>query len=101
MTSNPNPLIAGQHGGKRIRIVPAVKPAFDQLAIKAKAGNHWARLAVLGLTSLASGRLGKNNIFVKPNLAVAHGAEEFLSSCRAAKPALNDFLMTPIKLSIW
>ncbi len=69
--------IAGNLGGKRVQIVPAYEKTYDLLNKAAQAGNHWARLAVGGLQALSSGRLGKDNIYVRPNEMVARGKEEF------------------------
>lgn len=79
-------LIAGHGGGKQINIVPAVKPAYLALEAAAKGGSHWARITISGLQALSSGRLGKNNIFVRPNSMVARGQEQFfviLPGCKA------------------
>jgi hypothetical protein len=87
-------LISGQGGGKQINIVPAVKPIYERLNTAAKSGNHWARLTVTGLRALASGRLDKNNIFVRPGGNVRYGKEQFfviLPGCKATVERLpND-----------
>jgi hypothetical protein len=86
-------LIAGKGGGKKVNVVPAHKPAYELLETAAKT-NHWARLAVAGLTALSSGVLGKNNIFVKPSHQVANWKDKFdviLPGCRATVERLpND-----------
>lgn len=80
------PLISGRYGGKRISVVPGYQPHYDQLEKASNAGQHWARLAVQGLTSLSAGRLNKDNVFVRPNEMVRNGVEEFivvLPGCKA------------------
>ncbi len=71
--------ITGNFGGKRVQIVPAYEKTYDLLNKAAQSGNHWARLAVSGLRALSSGRLGKDNIYVRPNRSanLETGAEQF------------------------
>jgi hypothetical protein len=86
-------LIAGRHSGKKVRVIRSIAPACQLLQQQANAGAHWARVAIHGLTSLSSGRLGKDNVFVKPNLVVERGTEEFfvfLPGCKATVQRLRD-----------
>ena len=70
-------VIAGENSGKRVICVPAVKPALDQLELAAREGNYWAVVAVRDLHALSSGMMGRKNVFVKPNHAVARGNKEY------------------------
>ena len=92
--SNQDVTIAGNFGGKRVLFVPTALPVYKQLLEASREGNYWARSAVSGLRALTSGRLGKNNVFIKPNHMVAHGREEFfvyLPGCKATAERLpND-----------
>ncbi|VUD40392.1 hypothetical protein TDB9533_00179 [Thalassocella blandensis] len=87
-------IIAGNSGGKRISMVPACVPAYKQIESEARKGTHWALITMLGLKALTSGRLAKDNIFVRPNQQIAYGQEEFfvhLPGCTATAERLpND-----------
>jgi len=53
---------------------------------KARDGSYWARVAVSSLRALASGRLGKDNVFVRPGSVMTQNYEEFavfLPGCKA------------------
>lgn len=95
-----NPIIHNQ-SGKHIRCSPAVKPFYDQLLKIARSGNYWASTTVLGIKSLTSSRLGKDNIFVKPSNMMMNGIEEFyvvLPGCTATirKFSNDDYLLAAL-----
>lgn len=103
MTQSSSKQIAGFSGGKRVYVVPAVELPFKRLKEKALDGNHWARLTVYGLTNLASGRIGKDNIFIRPNSMVRNGVEEFfvfLPGCKATVERLPDDSYKVLALTI-
>ena len=82
-------IVAGASSGKKIRVVPAVEVAYKLLEKKSREGSHWARLSIKGLTALSSGRLDKDNIFVRPGPVVAGGREEFFVSLPGIKATLE------------
>ena len=76
---NQDVIIAGQHSGKPVTIVPTAKPVYDQLAKLARDGNnYWAEITVKAINELAAGRLHQSNIFVKPGAVHRNGTEEFV-----------------------
>ncbi|SMF30305.1 hypothetical protein SAMN02745866_01965 [Alteromonadaceae bacterium Bs31] len=87
-------VIAGLRGGKRINVVPAVQPAYKLLESKAHDGNYWAYLSITCLQGLASGRLGKGNIFVRSDQLVSNQSEAFCvflpGCCASMERRAND-----------
>ena len=73
-----NTIIAGKYCGKPVYCTPNANDIYQNLLKLARTGHHWARVAVEGVQSLASGRLHQNNIFVRPNHLARGGTEEFV-----------------------
>lgn len=96
-------IIAGRNAGKRVRVVPAVAPAYDLIKKAADSGQHWARIAVHSLRALTSGRLGKDNIFVRPDCTIVRGREEFfvmLPGCKATleRRTNDDYVLVNLEI---
>ncbi|KEQ12254.1 hypothetical protein [Endozoicomonas numazuensis] len=89
-----NTIIAGKYCGKPVYCSPNANNIYQELLNLARSGNHWARVTVEGVQSLASGRLHQNNIFVQPNHLARGGTEEFvmiLPGCKVSVEKLpND-----------
>lgn len=84
--SSGNLTVSGATGGKKVNVVPAVQPAYALLEKAALDGNYWARLAISGIRALTSGRMGKDNIYVRPGNIVTQNFEQFfvfLPGCKA------------------
>jgi len=62
-------IIAGNHGGKRIRCKSEILPIYQELLNMSRSGNYWAGLTIQGINNLAHGRLNNRNIFVRNNRA--------------------------------
>ncbi|WP_062261238.1 hypothetical protein [Endozoicomonas arenosclerae] len=73
-----NTIIAGKYCGKPVYCTPNANDIYQNLLKLARAGQHWARVTVEGVQSLASGRLHQKNIFVQPNHLAHGGTEEFV-----------------------
>jgi len=69
-------VIAGNSAGVRVLCSPLALPIYNSLVDLAKT-NHWARLVVSGISSLSSGRLHMDNIFVKTGAGLAYGRGAF------------------------
>lgn len=77
--------IAGFNAGIKVTIRADLYPTFQNMQQLAVQGNHWARLSVGYLKSLASGQF-KNNVFVQDNGRLEQHAEYtiILPGCRAS-----------------
>ena len=75
--SNPQKAIAGTFSGRRILCSPQAAPVYENLVKLAKSGNHWARIAVRGITGLISGRLNNENIYIEKKQSLAYGKGAF------------------------
>ena len=58
-------IIAGIHGGKRIRCKSEIFPIYQELLNMSRSGNYWAGLTIQGINNLTHGRLNNRNIFVR------------------------------------
>ncbi len=69
-------LVAGLHGGKKVRCAPGARPAYQKLTRLADyEKNYWATMIVNGIKGLAAGRLHMDNVYIdkKANLAYGDG----------------------------
>lgn len=60
-----DPIIAGNSSGRRVHCSPQAIGPYNNLIKLSNSGNYWANLVVKTLSGLCSGKLHKNNIFVK------------------------------------
>ncbi len=70
--------ISGGKGGVRVLCEDqAVLSKYNELAALARNGNYWAHQVVSGIYGLSSGRLGKNNVFVRQGTGPVYGVGAF------------------------
>jgi len=69
--------ISGATSGRRVLCESQALPQFNNLVSLAKQGNYWAGLVVRGIQGLNSGRLSKDNIYIKKQVGLAYGKGAF------------------------
>jgi hypothetical protein len=57
-------IVAGNSAGIKVTVSPGIEEPYSRLQSLAERGNHWARICVANINSLASGHF-KSNVFVQ------------------------------------
>jgi hypothetical protein len=66
-------IIAGNSSGRKILCSNRVLPNYNNLVKLSNSGNYWATLIVKSIVGLTSGRLAKDNIYIKKGTSIAYG----------------------------
>ena len=68
-------IIAGKSSGRKVLCSNRVLPVYNNL-VSLSVSNYWASLIVKSIVGLTSGRLAKDNIYIKNGTSIAYGKGE-------------------------